>query len=195
MRLFIGVLTLFPLFAAAETAYVTDNLRLSMWETADLAGNRVDTLVSGQEFEVLSRNAQTALVELPDGTQGYVSAGYIVTVEPARLIVDRTLAENSRLVAELDEMRQSFAEPQALVDTLRQETVDLQGTIDGNAARMTKLEEENQSHLRKASQYQYSLPYNWVGGAILLCLLAGFLGGLWWFDRQSRRRHGGIRVY
>ncbi len=195
MRLFIGVLTLLPLIAAAETAYVTDNLRLSMWETADLTGDRVDTLVSGQEFEVLSRNAQTALVELPDGRQGYVSAGYIVTVEPARRIVDRTLAENARLVAELDELQQAFAEPQALVDSLRQETADLQETIDSNAARMTKLEEENQSHVGTASRYQYSLPINWVGGAILICLITGFLGGLWWIDRQSRRRHGGIRVY
>ncbi len=195
MRLFIGVLTLLPLLAAAETAYVTDNLRLSMWETADLSGNRVETLVSGQAFEVLSRNAQTALVELPDGRQGYVSAGYMVTEKPARLIVDETQTENARLVAELDEMRQSFAEPQALVDSLRQETAQLQETIDGNAARMAELEEENQSHVGRASRYQYSLPYNWVGGAILLCLLAGFLGGLWWVDRQSRKRHGGIRVY
>lgn len=195
MRLFVGVLTLLPLLAAAETAYVTDNLRLSMWENADLQGARVETLVSGQEFEVLSRNAQTALVELPDGRQGYVSAGYMVTEKPARLIVAETQAENERLVAELDEMRNSFAEPQALVDTLRQGSADLQATIDGNAARMAELEEKNKSLVSRASRYQYSLPYNWVGGAIIICLLAGFLTGLWWIDRQSRRRHGGIRVY
>jgi hypothetical protein len=195
MRLFLGALTLLPLLAAAETAYVTDNLRLSMWETADLAGNRVETLVSGQEFEVLSRNAQTALVELPDGRQGYVSAGYIVTDEPARRIVDRTLAENDRLNQELVEMRLSFAEPQALVDQLRQESEQLQETIDGNATRMQGLEDENESHVSSASRYQYSLPYNWVGGAIIICLIGGFLSGLWWIDRQSRKRHGGIRVY
>jgi len=195
MRLFIGVLTLLPLLAAAETAYVTDNLRLSMWENADLQGARVETLVSGQEFEVLSRNAQTALVELPDGRQGYVSAGYMVTEKPARLIVTETLAANERLSTELDEMRQSFAEPQALVDTLRLESEELQARIDGNAARMEELEEKNQSLASRASRYQYSLPYNWVGGAILICLLAGFLAGMWWIDRQSRRRHGGIRVY
>ena len=195
MRLFIGVLTLLPLLASAQTAYVTDNLRLSMWETADLSGNRVETLVSGQEFEVLSRNAQTALVELPDGRQGYVSAGYMVTEKPARLIVAETQAENDRLNQELTQARESFAEPQALVDRLQQESAALQATIDANAARMTTLEEENQSHASKASQYQYSLPYNWVGGAIVLCLIAGFLAGLWWIDRQSRKRHGGIRVY
>ena len=195
MRLILGVLTLLPLLASAQTAYVTDNLRLSMWENADLSGNRVETLISGQEFEVLSRNAQTALIELPDGRQGYVSAGYMVTEKPARLIVAETQAENDRLNQELAQARESFAEPQALVDRLQEETATLQATIDSNAARMARLEEENQSHLSTEARYQYSLPYDWVGGAIIFCLVAGFLAGLWWMDRQSRKRHGGIRVY
>ena len=195
MRLFIGVLTLLPLLAAAETAYVTDNLRLNMYQNADLSGTRIDTLVSGQAFEVLSRNAQTALVELPDGKQGYVSAAYMVFDKPARLIVAETQAENERLNSELDEMRQSFAEPAALVERLRQESADLQSTIDANAARMAELEEKNQSHVNQSARYRYSLPYTWVGGAIIIFLLGGFLLGLWWVDRQSRKRHGGIRIY
>ncbi len=195
MRLFIGVLTLLPLMAAAETAYVTDNLRLNMYQNADLSGTRIDTLVSGQAFEVLSRNAQTALVELADGRQGYVSAAYMVFDKPARLILAQTQAENERLNGELDEMRQSFAEPAALVESLRQESADLQATIDANAARMAQLEEENQSHVSRAARYRFSLPYTWVGGAIMVCLLGGFLFGLWWVDRQSRKRNGGIRIY
>ncbi len=195
MRLFIGVLTLLPLLAAAETAYVTDNLRLNMYQNADLSGTRIDTLVSGQAFEVLSRNAQTALVELPDGKQGYVSAAYMVFDKPARLVVTETLAENERLNNELEELRQSFAEPAALVERLQQESGDLQATIDANAARMTELEEENQSYVNYADRYRYSLPYTWVGGAIGICLLGGFLFGLWWVDKQSRKRHGGIRIY
>lgn len=195
MRLFIGALTLLPLLAAAETAYVTDNLRLSMWENADLQGTRIETLVSGQAFEVLSRNAQTTLVELPDGRQGYVSSGYIVPEKPARLIVAETQAENERLSLEIGELRASFAEPAALLDRMQQEAADLQTIIDSNAVRMAELEEQNQSHLDKADRYQFSLPYNWVGGAMFVCLIAGFLCGLWWIDRQSRKRHGGIRVY
>ena len=146
MRLFIGVLTLLPLLAAAETAYVTDNLRLNMYQNADLSGTRVDTLVSGQAFELAN-------------------------------------------------MRQSFAEPAALVERLQQESADLQARIDSNAARMLELDEENQAHIKRAATYRYSLPYSWVSGAIIVCLIAGFLLGLWWVDRESRKRHGGIRIY
>ena len=195
MRLFIGVLALLPLLAVAETAYVTDNLRLNMYQNADLSGTRVDTLVSGQAFEVLSRNAQTALVELADGKQGYVSAAYMVFDKPARLIVAETQAENDRLTQELADMRQSFAEPAALVERLQQESADLQATIDSNSARMLELDEENQAHINSAARYKYSLPYSWVSGAIIVCLIAGFLLGLWWVDRESRKRHGGIRIY
>ncbi len=195
MRLFIGVLTLLPLLAAAETAYVTDNLRLNMYQNADLSGARVDTLVSGQGFEILSRNAQTAYVELVNGKQGYVSAAYMVTEKPARLIVAETQAENDRLMQSLEQLRQSYAEPAGLIDSLQQETAHLRSTVDANAERMAELEEENKSYSSRSSRHQYSLPYTWVGGAIVICLVAGFLSGLWWVDSQSRKRHGGIRVY
>ncbi len=195
MRLFIGVLTLLPLLAAAETAYVTDNLRLNMYENADLSGARVDTLVSGQGFEILSRNAQTAFVELVNGKQGYVSAAYMVTEKPARLIVAETQAENDRLMQSLEQLRQSYAEPAGLIDSLQQETAHLRSTVDANAERMAELEKENKSYSSRSGRHQYSLPYTWVGGAIIICLVAGFLSGLWWVDSQSRKRHGGIRVY
>ena len=191
----IAALALLPLTATAQTAYVTDNLRLNMYENADLSGTRIDTLISGQEFEILSRNAQTALVELPDGRQGYLSAAYIVTDKPARLIVTETQAANDSLTQELADLRASFAEPAALIDSLRQETTELQATIDANTARLAELEADNEDYVARASSYRYSLPYTWVGGAIIVCLIGGFLLGLWWVDRQSRKRHGGIRVY
>ena len=194
MRLLLGLVTLLPLFAAAETAYVTDNLRLRLYADAELT-SVVDTLVSGDEFEVLSRNRQTALVQLPDGRRGYVSAGYIVYDKPAKLIVAETQAESERLSAELDELRAAFAEPAALVERLEAESRDMQERLDAATARAAELEEANAALERRQERYRFSLPYRWVGGALAICLIAGFIGGLWWVDRRSRRRHGGIRVY
>lgn len=194
MRLLIGVLALLPALAFAETGYVTDNLRLRMYENADLTGALVETLESGAQFEVLARNNQTANVELPDGRQGYLSAGYIVFDKPAKLIVSETEAEKNTLAAELAQMRESFAEPAALIESLQKETTDLQSGLTAAASRNEALVAENEKLAGQEARYQYSLPYTWVGGAIIICLIAGFLLGLWWVDRQSRRRHGGIRV-
>ena len=194
MRLILGLMTLLPMIVAAETAYVTDNLRLRMYADAELT-SVIDTLQSGDAFEVLSRNSQTALIELPDGRQGYVSAGYIVYEPPAKLIVSQAQAEAARLTRELDELKAAFAEPQALVDSLRTEAAELKTSLETAESRAAELEADNNSLRRRQESYRYSMPYTWVAGAIGVCVLAGFFLGLWWVDRQSRRRHGGIRVY
>ncbi|MDH3547693.1 MAG: hypothetical protein OEN22_11360, partial [Gammaproteobacteria bacterium] len=101
MRFVIGVLVLLPLFAMAETAYVTDNLRLGLHQAEDTSDRAFRMLDSGQAVEILSRNRNYANVQLPDGAQGYVKAAYLVDEKPAKLIVAETQAENERLAAEL----------------------------------------------------------------------------------------------
>ena len=93
MRLVCGVVLLLPLLAVAETAYVTDNLRLGLHQAADTSDRAFRTLDSGQELEILTRDRNYAHVSLPDGVQGYVKAAYLVDEKPAKLIVAETQAE------------------------------------------------------------------------------------------------------
>ena len=195
MRFVCGLLALLPLLAAAETGYVTDRLVLGLHEAEDTSDRAFRSLESGQAFEVLSRNRLYAHIQLPDGTQGYVKAAYVVYDKPARLIVSETQAEVERLTAELEESRQAFAEPAAVIDKLKADAATLQSELDANRSRIDELEKENVSHRSRAARYQYSLPMTWVAGAIGVCLIAGFIGGLWWVDYRSRKRHGGIRIY
>jgi len=144
---------------------------------------------------VLSRDRLYAHVQLPDGTQGYVKAAYVVYEKPARLIVSQTQAEVDRLTAELAEAKRAFAQPAAVIDSLKSEVAGLKSDLESSRARIEELDEANARYLSRAERYQYSLPINWVGGAIGVCLIAGFLVGLWWVDHRSRKRHGGIRIY
>lgn len=195
MRFVCGLLALLPLLAAAETGYVTDRLVLGLHEAEDTSDRAFRSLESGQAFEVLSRNRLYAHIQLPDGTQGYVKAAYVVYDKPAKLIVSQTQAEVDRLTAELEESKQAFAEPAAVIDKLKADAASLQGELDTNRSRIEELEKENSAHRNRAARYQYSLPMTWVAGAIGVCLIAGFIGGLWWVDHRSRKRHGGIRIY
>ncbi len=90
MRLVIVVLALLPLVAAAETAYITDNLRLGLHQSEDTSDRAFRMLESGQELEIISRDRNYANVRLPDGTSGYVKAAYLVDEKPAKLIVAET---------------------------------------------------------------------------------------------------------
>ena len=194
-RIVCGVLLLLPLLAWAETAYVTDNLRLGLHNAADTSDRAFRTLDSGQELEILSRDRNYAHVTLPDGVQGYVKAAYLVDDKPAKLIVAETQAEVDRLRAQLEELRRQFAGPAATIAALEQESSDLQSQVAADESRIADLTDENVGLRQRQSQFQYSLPLTWVSGAIGVCLIGGFLLGLWWVDRRSRQRHGGIRIY
>lgn len=184
-----------PFAAMAETAYVTDNLRLGLHQAPDTSDRAFRTLESGQELEIISRNRNYANVRLPEGIEGYVKAAYLVFEKPAKLIVEETQLENEKLQKELENTKAAFAAPGATIDSLRQQLADKEAALAQSAERIEELSEENEDYLDRYAQFKYSLPYKWVGGAMFVCALGGFLLGLWWLDHQSRKRHGGMRIY
>ncbi len=195
-RLF-GLLVLLPLTAIAQTdtAYVTDNLRLGLYEAEDTSGRPSRMLDSGQAMEILSRDRNYANVRLPDATEGWVKAAYLVADKPAKLIVAEITAERDSLIVELEETKQAFAAPAATIEALRNDAMSLDANLAEATARIGELEDENASIRGLEEQYKGSLPLSWVGIAIAVCLVGGILMGMWWVDRQSRQRHGGIRIY
>ena len=195
MRALVALLALLPVLAAAETAYVTDNLRLGLHQAADTSDRAFRTLESGQELEILSRNRNYAHVQLPEGVQGYVKAAYLVNEKPAKLIVAETQADRDRLQADIEQLRQQFAGPAETIATLEQQSEELRAELDQSITRVAELDDENTSLRNRQAQQQFSLPITWVAGAVVVCLAGGFLLGLWWVDLRSRRRHGGIRIY
>lgn len=194
-RLAVCVLLMLPTLLRAETAYVTDNLRLGLHQAADTSDRAFRSLDSGQQLEILSRDRNYAHVRLPDGVQGYVKVAYLVDDKPAKLIVAETQAEVARLQAALEELRRQFAAPAATIAELESQAGELGTRLAASEARVAGLTEENASLRSRQAQNQFSLPLTWVAGATAICLLGGFLLGLWWVDRRSRQRHGGIRIY
>ena len=193
---YLGWLTLFlSATVSAETAYVTDNLRLGLHQAADTSDRAFRTLESGQKLEVLNRDRNYAHVRLPDGVEGYLKAAYLVFDKPARLIVAETQARVDQLENELAETREAFAVPGATIAALEQQLASSQQELESQTETVSELTASNENYKNRHDQFKYSLPLPWVGSAMAVCLLCGFLGGLWWIDRKSRRRHGGFRVY
>ena len=195
MRLLISAFLLLPVLAAAETAYVTDNLRLGLHAAEDTSDRAFRFLESGQPMEILVRDRNYANVRLPDGAEGWVKSAYLVDEKPAKLIVAETIAERDALATELAEAREAFAEPAATIDRLRAESADLTTKLDDAQAEITSLRDEVASIEGMKEAYRGAVPLKWVGGVAVVCLVLGFLLALWWNDRQSRKRHGGIRIY
>jgi SH3 domain protein len=195
MRLIIGVLILLPVLAVAETAYVTDSLRLGLHAAEDTSDRAFRYLESGQAMEVLSRNRNYASVRLPDGAEGWVKSAYLVDDKPAKLIVAETIAERDRLAGELEQAKAAFADPAATIEELRGQARQLSIDLGDARSQIAALRAENASIQGLKERYRGSVPLRWVGGVIAVCLIAGILIGLWWVDYRSRKRHGGIRIY
>ena len=70
--------------ASAETLYVTDSLRLALYESEDLSDKPLANLVSGTPVQLLERSTSLARVRTAAGEEGWVKASYLVPDKPAR---------------------------------------------------------------------------------------------------------------
>lgn len=186
---------LLSLTAAAETVYVTDSLRLGLHRAADTSDRPFRTLESGTELEILERSRNYAKVRVADGTEGYVKAAYLVTEKPARLIVQQTVAEKDALAAELARMKEELADPLSQIESLEARLAERRAAADEAEIVINDLVARNEQLEKRSAMYKYNLPWQWVVGTSVVCLLAGFLLALWLTDHRSRKRHGGFRIY
>ncbi len=182
-------------WAWAETMYVTDLLRLGIHQAPDTSDRPFRTLMSGTQVEVIERATNYALVRLDDGRQGWVKAAYLVSEKPARLRVAEMEADYGDFQGQLDEARDAQRQAEERASQLE---ATLSSTVNSQAAAqetLERLQNENATFQKRLASYRGSMPLTWVGLAVLVALVGGFLAGLWWLDYLSRRRHGGFRVY
>jgi uncharacterized coiled-coil protein SlyX len=190
----LGLAVLAPA-VSAQTAYVTDNLRLGLHRAEDTSDRAFRTLESGQELTVLARGPLYAQVRLPDGTEGWVKAGFLVDDKPAKLVVEQTRAELERVQQELADTREAFSGSAGRIAELESTVASQTDDLSEARSMLAELREENEGFRQSMSLYQFSLPWPMVLGAAVVALALGFVAGMWWIDHRSRRRHGGFRIY
>lgn len=191
-----GILLLASIrIAGAETAYVTDILRLGLHAAQDTSDRPFETLVSGAELEIVRRVTNFAEVKTQDGQQGWVKSAYLVTEKPAQLIVAETQAAMDLLQQDLATERQARAAAQAELDKILNDAESKLGQALSMEARIGELDARNQQLEAQLDDYRSVVPFSWAATAVVAALLGGFFLGLWTLDAYVRHRHGGFRVY
>jgi SH3 domain protein len=181
--------------AETETVYVTDSLRLGLHAAADTSDRPFDNLISGTTLEVLERNSNYARVRLADGREGWVKAAFIVTEKPAAARVLDLEAEMAGFESAVASAKAAQGAAEHELARLRSELQATTGSAESVQETIERLQRENSAQAEQLDSYRRALPIVWVVPAVLLALVAGFLGGWWWLDAAIRRRHGGFRVY
>jgi len=184
-----------PTLTLADTAYVTDILRLGLHEAEDTSDQPFRTLLSGAELEVLRRVPNFALVQTADGQQGWVKSAYLVATKPAQLRVSEVegALEIMRDELTLAQLAQAAAESQTA--QLGRNIRAREDSSDAVLDTLERLKSDTESYEARLEAYRSSVPLSWVAVALAVALAGGFLAGMWCLDVLIRKRHGGFRVY
>ncbi len=194
--LLLVIAAFFPLALAAQTApaesaYVTDVLRLGLYQAEDATGRPFRTLVSGTRVEILERRTFYARVRTPDGEIGWVKSNFLQDEKPAALRAGEYETRISELTGDLQRVQAELDEANGTLSGIRSETSDVVGlTQEAESLRSEKARLED-----RLASFRGSLPIKWslilAGGLAAL----GFIGGIAFLDYRIRKRHGGFRVY
>ncbi|MEZ5552984.1 MAG: TIGR04211 family SH3 domain-containing protein [Pseudomonadales bacterium] len=177
--------------STAEILYVTDELRLGLYDNEKAEGRQFKTLLSGARLEVLDRALMTVRVRTEEGDEGWVKLAYLVEEEPGRRRAATLEKAQEKLQTELASVKAALARATADSDAIESELRDLQE----RSARVPELEAEN-IRLREAlARYADSVPWLWLFIAAGITFVLGCLAGYWWLDRRVRKQFGGVRVY
>jgi len=185
----------FAAFAAAETVYVTDILRLGLHQAADTSDRPFENLVSGAELEVLERTPNFTRVRTVDGQEGWVKSAYLVEEKPAQLRVAELEAELTVMRKESADARNARLNAEDEASRLGKQMAASTDSTEAIQDTIARLKQDNESYEARLENYRGSLPLTWVAAALVVALIAGFVAGLWWLDALIRRRHGGFRIY
>lgn len=178
---------------AAETRYVTDELRLGVHLTRDTSGRAFAYLKSGDRVEVLERDGSLSLVKMEDERSGWVRGSFLQPEEPALRRIAGVETERDRLAAELEKLKsRDGAKERQRLETAAREARE---QAEAAGADVARLQSENSSLQDKLDSLSDGVPRSWLLVGVVASLLLGFIGAWRWFDYRSRKRHGGFRVY
>ncbi len=185
--------------ALAETYYVTDKLRLALYEEANNGGKQLRLLTSGDKLSLLNRTKFYAQVETEDGLIGWTKLGFLVDKVPPSFIAAKLGLEVESLTQRVEKAEEDQLLAQQQATEFEQQLTHAKRESEKNIATIKKLNNEQGTLLTKLSvaeeANQDTVPFTWLLYIGAAALFLGFLAGLWCLDAISRRNHGGYRIY
>ncbi len=92
----------------AESLYVTDRILLGVHEAASKDSTLIQSVPSGTSLEILAEENSFKKVRLPDGTQGWVDAVFLVSEQPAPAQYDILMVKHKRTEQELAALKEKL---------------------------------------------------------------------------------------
>jgi len=109
-----------------DKQYVTDQLRLSLYENANSKSKVLKLLQSGDALLIDEIRGPYALVTAPNGARGWVKRGFLVTSPTSNLLLRDEREKNASLFEEIEKLSNS----KAIVDTYEKDMDEMTASME-----------------------------------------------------------------
>ena len=113
----------------AEKRYVTDRILLGIHTEADETSTLIKSVPSGTELEVLDTAEGFIEIKLEDGTEGWVSTGFVMKETPATRKYDVLAHQYEQTTQELDKLKVDYAKKDRELQIRRDQVSNATTTI------------------------------------------------------------------
>jgi SH3 domain protein len=199
-----------------EILYITDQLRLSLYETAAKKSKVLQYLVSGEKLEVTQSSGAYAFVTTESGKKGWVKRGFLVSKLPTITLLKQELEKTKTLAEELNKLSNSsriIAQYEKDMDVLSEK---LKAKNEANKTFQNELDELKKQAMEKqktvdllnsASQSQHEIKPVEVLVSVFLgywryilpfCLgfiLIGFIIARKLLEARMKKKFQGVKVW
>ncbi len=197
---FLAFIFVSSIVSAAETAYVSDELRVGVREAPGRKSAPLAIVRSGDAVEVLERRRGYLKIRTANGVVGWVKSAYITSKPPTATKLAARVKELTFLQQKLSLIEEQtatvsdrLAAMQRRIDSLEAEKRQLQTTL---AQAQQRLQEERTSPplARLTRELQQRPWWALALGGMVMFLAAGFLVGVYWYRHQVSKRLGGFTI-
>jgi len=198
-----------------QALYVTDQLRLSLYEQADSQSKVIELLNSGDRLIVEEIAGPYAKVLSPSGNRGWVKRGFLVSDRTSNLLLAEMTEINEQLESELaklnnskivlDQYEKDMDALSVKVKSLEQQKQQAEQTVvalelEAKEKEMQRLAEaesaENQQPLSLGAVLEFAQKF-WlhIGLAFFVVILIGYIIGRKLTEASVKRKFHGIKVW
>ncbi|MGB5330136.1 MAG: TIGR04211 family SH3 domain-containing protein [Gammaproteobacteria bacterium] len=194
-----------------DKLYITDQLRLSLYTSANSQSKVVKLLQSGDLLEVEELSGAYAFVTAPGGVKGWVKRGFLVDKPTHNLLLRDEQQKTLELTAEIEKLANS----KAVIDQYEQDMDKLVVKIDELETEKQKVNESNAElqQLVEAKQREIdrrdddSAPamlvlwdtfrsyWQWITPMIALIILLSFLVSKVIIESRIKSKFHGIKIW
>lgn len=127
--LFLSLIIAVSAQVSAETRYVTDRILLGIHTSPDAKSALIKSVPSGTKLDVIETLDGFLQVRLEDGTEGWVSAGFVMEETPATRRYDVLAHQYEQTTEELDKLKADYVKTNRELQVRRDQVSNANTTI------------------------------------------------------------------